>query len=124
MLLQSPEEQEVGLHFTFSHVLNSRVHALPACVVREASPDFCCPVQILSAGGSGPCHIHFCDCTVSVQGVSYSSRVLFHRKKNNIEAFRLVQHLVVVISTWSNTWDVLQKSDFQVLLETRLLYFE
>lgn len=41
MVLQSPEEQEVGLRFTSSRVLNSRVRALPACVLREAPPDFC-----------------------------------------------------------------------------------
>lgn len=44
--------------FPSSNALNSPVSALPAWVERKAPLDFCWPVQLLTADGSGPCHIY------------------------------------------------------------------
>lgn len=85
-------------------------------MVREAPLDSCGPVEGLTAEGSGPCHIHLCDCAVFTHGLAYSSRIVFHR----VGAFGFAQHLALVTESQNNTWGIPQKSDFQVLLETRL----
>lgn len=101
---------------TSSNVLRSRACAPPACAVREAPLDSCGPVEVLTAEGSGPCHVHLCDHGVFMHSLAYSSRIVFH----GIGAFGFVQRLVLAVESRSNTWGIPQKSDFQVLLETRL----
>lgn len=101
--------------FPSSNALNSPVSALPAWVDREAPLDFCWPVHLLTAGGSGPCHIY-----------SLAKSVLQHphsiSQAQNAGVLGFVQHLVAVIASRSELGDVLQNNDFQMLLETRLWY--
>lgn len=76
---------------------------------------FCWPVHVLTADGSGPCHVLFC---VHAKPVLQQSCFVPH--KTRVGAFGFVQHLVVGMASPSNTWDILWMSDFQLLLETRL----